>query len=62
MGSLELHCMPEYDGGLTMNNSSAIFTAVTPVLIAWGTRTGRRIVSRESPLETTGPICCEVRW
>ena len=54
--------MPEYDGGLTMSNSSAIFTAVTPVLISWGIRTGRRVVSRESPLETNRAICCEVWW
>lgn len=42
MGLVELHHMPEYDGDLTMSNSSAMFIAVTPVLISWGTRTGKK--------------------
>lgn len=69
MGLLVLGCMPEYVGGLTMSNSFAIllvyflfFFAVTLVLISWFTRRGRRIASRESPLETTGVTHCEVRW
>lgn len=35
MGLPELSCEPEYDGGLTMRNNYAVFTAVTSVLISW---------------------------
>lgn len=70
MGLLVLGCMPEYVGGLTMSNSFAFFFffcfffffSVTLVLTSWFIRIGRRIASRESPLETTGSIHCEAWW